>query len=72
MANNLYRAIGKKIDVKTKKLTPANTTQQLKDIQLIVDVFDNSVARQAVKDYADQFKLPCLHAGLSADYGEVI
>ncbi|MEH2419570.1 MAG: hypothetical protein V7K48_01060 [Nostoc sp.] len=34
---------------KTKELTPANANQPLKDSQLIVDVFDNSVARQAMK-----------------------
>lgn len=72
LANNLYRAIGTKVDAKTKELTPTNTTQLLKDSQLIVDVFDNSVARQAVKDYADQFSIPCIHAGLAADYAEVI
>jgi molybdopterin/thiamine biosynthesis adenylyltransferase len=72
LANNLYRAIGTKIDAKIKELTPANATQLLKDSQLIVDVFDNSVARQAVKDYADQFSIPCVHAGVSADYAEVI
>lgn len=72
LANNLYRAIGTKVDAKTKELTPANANQLLKDNQLIVDVFDNSVARQAVKDYAEQLSIPCLHAGLSADYAEVI
>ncbi|MEH1897714.1 MULTISPECIES: HesA/MoeB/ThiF family protein [unclassified Nostoc] len=72
LANNLYRAIGTKVDANTKELTPANTTQLLKDSQLIIDVFDNSVARQAVKDYAEQLSIPCLHAGLLADYAEVI
>lgn len=72
LANNLYRAIGTKIDARTLELTSANTTQLLKNSQLIVDVFDNSVARQAVKDYAEQLSIPCLHAGLSADYAEVI
>ncbi|MBD2336704.1 ThiF family adenylyltransferase [Calothrix sp. FACHB-156] len=72
LANNLYRAIGTKIDGKTKELTSANTSQLLKDSQLIIDAFDNSIARQAVKDYAEKFNIPCLHAGLSADYAEVI
>jgi len=72
LANNLYRAIGTKVEAKTKELTPENATQLLKDSQLIVDVFDNSVARQAVKDYADQLSIPCVHAGLAADYAEVI
>lgn len=72
LANNLYRAIGTKIEAKTKELTSANTTQLFQNSQLIVDAFDNSVARQAVKDYAEKFNIPCLHAGLSADYAEVI
>lgn len=72
LANNLYRAIGTKVEAKTKELTPENATQLLKDSQLIIDVFDNSVARQAVKDYADQLSIPCVHAGLAAGYAEVI
>ncbi|GBE95225.1 ThiF family adenylyltransferase [Nostoc cycadae] len=72
LANNLYRAVGTKVDAKTKELTSENTNQLLKDNQLIVDVFDNSVSRQAVKDYADQFSIPCIHAGLAADYAEII
>ncbi|BAY15833.1 UBA/THIF-type NAD/FAD binding protein [Anabaenopsis circularis NIES-21] len=72
LANNLYRAIGTKVDAKTKELTSENINQLLKDNQLIVDVFDNSVSRQAVKDYADQFRIPCIHAGLAADYAEII
>ncbi|MDZ8108119.1 MAG: ThiF family adenylyltransferase [Nostoc sp. DedQUE12a] len=72
LANNLYRAIGTKVDAKTKELTSANVNQLLQDSQLIIDVFDNSVARQIVKDYADKFNIPCLHVGLAADYAEVI
>jgi molybdopterin-synthase adenylyltransferase len=72
LANNLYRAIGTKVEAETKELTATNAAQLLKDSGLIVDVFDNSISRQAVKDYADQTGIPCLHAGLSADYAEVI
>ncbi len=72
LANNLYRAIGTTVEAETKALTAANAAQLLKDSQLIVDVFDNSPSRQAVKDYAEQTEIPCIHAGLSADYAEVI
>jgi len=72
LANNLYRAIGTKVEAETKELSLFNTAQLLKDSQLIVDVFDNSTSRQAVKDYADRSGIPCLHAGLSADYAEII
>ncbi len=72
LANNLYRAIGTKVEAEAKELTGANTAQLLKESGLIVDVFDNSTSRQTVKDYADQTRIPCLHAGLSADYAEII
>lgn len=72
LANNLYRAIGTKVAAAPKELTSVNVAQLLKDSQLIVDVFDNSVARQVVKDYGDSTGIPCLHAGLSTDYAEVI
>lgn len=72
LANNLYRAIGTKVEAETKELTGVNAAQLLQDSGLIVDVFDNSTSRQAVKDYADRTRTPCLHAGLSADYAEVI
>ena len=72
LANNLYRAIGTKVEAETKELTAMNAAQLLKDSGLIVDVFDNSISRQVVKDYADRTGTTCLHAGLSADYAEVI
>jgi len=72
LANNLYRAIGTKVEAETKELTAMNAAQLLKDSGLIVDVFDNSISRQAVKDYANLTGTTCLHAGLSADYAEVI
>jgi molybdopterin-synthase adenylyltransferase len=72
LANNLYRAIGTKVEAETRELTATNAAQLLKESELIVDVFDNSASRQAVKDYADRSGTTCLHAGLSADYAEVI
>jgi molybdopterin/thiamine biosynthesis adenylyltransferase len=72
LANNLYRAIGTKVEAEAKELTAMNVAQLLKESQLIVDVFDNSISRQIVKDYADQTGIPCIHAGLSSDYAEVI
>ncbi|MBD2094183.1 ThiF family adenylyltransferase [Trichocoleus sp. FACHB-591] len=72
LANNLYRAIGTKVEAETKELTATNVTQLLKESGLIVDVFDNSTSRQAVKDYSARTRTPCLHAGLATDYAEVI
>ncbi len=72
LANHLYRAIGTKVEAETKELTAANAAQLLKESGLIVDVFDNSISRQVLKEYADRTGMICLHAGLSADYAEVI
>jgi molybdopterin-synthase adenylyltransferase len=72
LANNLYRAIGVKIESQTKELTTENVEQLLKESDLVIDAFDNSVARGAVKAYCDRVNLPCLHAGLAGDYAEVI
>ena len=72
MTNNLYRAIGTKVEAEPKELTAANAAQLLKESGLIVDVFDNSTSRQVVKDYSDLTGTTCLHAGLSADYAEII
>lgn len=38
----------------------------------MIDAFDNSVARQAVKECCEALQVPCLHAGLAGDYAEVI
>ena len=71
LANNLYRAIGTKVEVETKELTASNAASLLRGSQLIVDAFDNSTARQAVTQFSNS-GVPGLHVGLSADYAEVI
>ncbi|MBD0362718.1 MAG: ThiF family adenylyltransferase [Coleofasciculus sp. C3-bin4] len=72
LTNTLYRALGVTVDGRSKELTAANAPQLLRDTSLVIDTFDNSVARQAVKDYCKEAKLPCLHVGLASDYAEVI
>lgn len=72
LANSLYRALGVTVDGCSKELTTANAAQLLRDTNLVIDTFDNSVARQAVKDYCQNVELPCLHVGLASDYAEII
>jgi molybdopterin-synthase adenylyltransferase len=72
LANSLYRAVGTKVEAETKEITSDTVDTLLKGSQLIVDLFDNSAARQVVKDYAERTGVPCLHAGLADDYAEVI
>ncbi|MGB3534274.1 MAG: ThiF family adenylyltransferase [Microcoleaceae cyanobacterium] len=72
LANSLYRAIAVKVIPETKRLTDSNTQQLLKGSKLVIDAFDNSISRQAVKEYCQQANLPCLHVGLASDYAEVM
>ncbi|NEO27552.1 MAG: ThiF family adenylyltransferase [Kamptonema sp. SIO4C4] len=72
LTNSLYRALGVTIDGKTKELTSENCAQLLRQTNLVVDTFDNSVARQAVTDYCKKENLACLHIGLASDYAEII
>ena len=60
------------IETVDKQLTAANVKQLLKGAALVVDGFDNSASRKFVQDHCRSAKIPCLHAGLFADYGEVM
>lgn len=75
LANSLYRALGVKIQAKSKELTADNASQligQPGQPGLVIDTFDNSIARQAVKDYCTTANIPCLHLGMASDYAEII
>ena len=72
LANNLYRALGVKIEAHSTELTSANSDRLLANSATIIDTFDNSIGRQAVKDYSTSAGIPCVHVGLAADYSEVI
>jgi molybdopterin/thiamine biosynthesis adenylyltransferase len=72
LGNTLYRALGVTVEARTEELTAANAGKLLARSGLVVDTFDNSGVRQAVKDTCESAGLPCLHAGLAADYAEVI
>lgn len=72
LANSLYRALGVNLDAHAKELTAANTPQLLCNSSLIIDTFDNSLARSTVKNYCETANLPCLHVGLSQDYAEIV
>ncbi|MEA5572812.1 ThiF family adenylyltransferase [Calothrix sp. UHCC 0171] len=72
LVNIIYRALGITVEGITKELTAANTTQLLSGSKLVIDAFDNSIARQAVTDNCSNLQIPCLHVGLAADYAEMI
>jgi molybdopterin/thiamine biosynthesis adenylyltransferase len=72
IANALYRALGVAVTGRVEELTAANAAKLLAGSGLVVDTFDNSVARQAVRDACAVSSIPCLHAGLAAGYAEIL
>lgn len=72
LRQRLFRATGIEIDAIRKELTDRTAKSLLQDGGLIIDTFDNSESRRLVQEHSRALQLTCLHAGLYADYGEVI
>jgi molybdopterin/thiamine biosynthesis adenylyltransferase len=72
LANALYRALGVAVAGRAEEMTAANAAKLLVGNGLVVDTFDNSVARQAVSDACAAAGVPCLHVGLAAGYAEIL
>ena len=72
LQNRMFAVAGTEIETIDKELTGANVKKFLKGSSLVIDAFDNSASRRLIQDECRRAKLPCLHAGLSADYGEVV
>lgn len=72
LANAVYRAVGCEVTGVAKELSTANVAKLLKGAEIVVDAFDNSVARAAVTQHCAESRVACLHAGLAADYAEVL
>ncbi len=72
LTNAIYRALGITVEGISKELTAANASQLLSNSKLVIDAFDNSIARQIVTDTCNNSQTPCLHVGLASDYAEII
>ncbi len=72
LRNRIFAAVGTEIEIFDKELTKDNAKKVLKDSTLVIDCFDNTPSRQLVQDECRARKLPCLHAGLYEDMGEVV
>jgi molybdopterin/thiamine biosynthesis adenylyltransferase len=72
LRQRIFRATGVEIDAVRKELTDRNAGSLLQGAGLVVDTFDNSNSRRIVQEQCRALRLPCLHVGLYADYGEVI
>jgi molybdopterin/thiamine biosynthesis adenylyltransferase len=72
LRNRLFRAVEVEIEPVQKELNDRNVKSLLKTSEIVIDTFDNSLARRLVQDYCRGAKVDCLHVGLFADYCEVI
>jgi molybdopterin/thiamine biosynthesis adenylyltransferase len=72
LRNHLFRAAGVEIDTINKELSERTARKFLKDADLVLDTFDNSDSRRLVQAHCREAGTACLHAGLFADYAEVI
>jgi molybdopterin-synthase adenylyltransferase len=72
LANSLFRALGVSLDVRAEELTAQNVGKLLQDSSLVIDAFDNSVARRVVTEHCAARNQPCLHVGLASDYAEIL
>ena len=67
VANNLYRAVQARVEPQIVELTAANAPELLRESAVVVDAFDNYLARAAVSFETRTAELPCLHIGFSPD-----
>jgi len=72
LRQRLFRATGIELDAVRKDLGERNARGLLEGAGLVIDTFDNSTSRRLVQEQCRVLQLPSLHAGLYADYGEVI
>jgi molybdopterin/thiamine biosynthesis adenylyltransferase len=72
LRQRVFRATGAEIDAVRKELTEHNAHTLLAGSQVVLDTFDNSASRRLVQHQCRALRLPCLHVGLYADYGEAI
>jgi molybdopterin-synthase adenylyltransferase len=72
LRSQLFRDTGIEIEAINKELSDRTVAKYLKDAGVVLETFDNSASRRLVKDHCQHTGIACLHAGLFADYGEVI
>lgn len=72
LKNRLFRAMQVEIEAESKRFESKTARKSLKGADLVVDTFDNNESRQLVQDRCRQAELPCLHAGLNGEYGQVV
>jgi len=72
-AQNVMKRIGVKVMPVVKDINESNVNPLLSGADLIIDLFDNPTSRRVVKNAADRWSIPCVHAGMGAiGYFEVV
>lgn len=72
VARRIYDAVGEEIEAVARELDERNASRLLRGADLVIDGFDNHAARALVARVCAAEGQPCLHAGLAADYAEVL
>jgi molybdopterin/thiamine biosynthesis adenylyltransferase len=72
LRNRLFRATGVEVEAVRKELAGRTAASLLSGAELVIDAFDNSASRAAVRAGCRASGTPCVHAGLFEDYGEVV
>ena len=66
-----FRAAGVEIEAIARTLDERSAPKLLRTVDIVIDTFDNSAARQIVAEQCRAKQIACLHLGLNTDYGEV-
>jgi molybdopterin/thiamine biosynthesis adenylyltransferase len=72
LRNRLFRNVGVEVDGVRKELNDRTARKLLNSSDIVIDTFDNSESRALLQNYCRSANVPCLHAGLFSDYGEVV
>jgi molybdopterin/thiamine biosynthesis adenylyltransferase len=72
LQNRMFRSLSVEVEAIRDELTEKNLAKYLAGSDVVVDTFDNTESRKLVTEHCREQSTPCLHAGLSADYGETI
>lgn len=72
LRGRIFRNTGVEIEAIRKQLVADNARSLLKEVDLVIDTFDNSASRALVQQQCRQQATPCLHVGLAGDYCEII
>ena len=67
---HIFRATGVEIKTVRQRLDERTAKKFLRDVDLVIDTFDNSAARRVVTEFCAAQFVPCLHLGMFQDYGE--